>query len=113
MAITPPAAPAPAARATPQTAMAAPAPSATDSGNYVVQLSAQKTPEEARASFRAMQDKYPSVLSSRQVLVKKKDLGAKGIYYGSQVGPFASREDAVQLCESLKAAGGNCIVQRN
>lgn len=112
MAITP-AAPAPAARPAPQTAMATPAPSAAESGNYVVQLSAQKTPEEARASFRAMQDKYPSVLSNRQVLVKKKDLGAKGIYYGSQVGPFASREDAVQLCESLKSAGGNCIVQRN
>ncbi|MBI5112832.1 MAG: SPOR domain-containing protein [Rhodovulum sp.] len=109
MPITPQAAaPAPA-----RSAMATPTPSAAESGNYVVQLSAQKTPEEARASFRAMQEKYPSVLSSRQVLVKKKDLGSKGIYYGSQVGPFASRDDAVQLCESLKAAGGNCIVQRN
>ncbi|RAI28103.1 hypothetical protein CH340_23855 [Rhodoplanes serenus] len=109
MQITPQAAaPAPA-----RSAMATPTPSAAESGNYVVQLSAQKTPEEARASFRAMQEKYPSVLSSRQVLVKKKDLGPKGIYYGSQVGPFASRDDAVQLCESLKAAGGNCIVQRN
>lgn len=111
MAITPqPAAPAAPA---PRTAMTTPTPSAAAAGNYVVQLSAQKSPEEARASFRAMQDKYPSVLSNRQVLVKKKDLGAKGIYYGTQVGPFAAREEAVQLCESLKAAGGNCLVQKN
>ncbi|RAI28451.1 hypothetical protein CH338_29315 [Rhodoplanes elegans] len=93
--------------------MTTPVPSAAETGGYVVQLSAQKTPEEARASFRAMQSKYPSVLSDRQVLVKKKDLGAKGIYYGSQVGPFASRDSAIQLCESLKAAGGNCLVQKN
>ncbi|RAI45681.1 SPOR domain-containing protein [Rhodoplanes roseus] len=113
MAITPQAAPAPAAAAPARSAMATPTPSAAETGNYVVQLSAQKTPEEARASFRAMQAKYPSVLSDRQVLVKKKDLGSKGVYYGSQVGPFASRQDAVSLCESLKSAGGNCLVQRN
>ncbi|MGZ8330548.1 MAG: SPOR domain-containing protein [Rhodoplanes sp.] len=28
-------------------------------------------------------------------------------------GPFASREEAVQLCESLKSAGGSCFVERN
>ncbi|MDC7985027.1 SPOR domain-containing protein [Rhodoplanes sp. TEM] len=112
MSITPQAAPA-APRPAPQTAMLAPQPSPAAAGNYVVQLSAQKTPEEARASFRVMQAKYPSVLSDRQVLVKRKDLGAKGIYYGSQVGPFASREEAIRLCESLKAAGGNCLVQKN
>lgn len=113
MSIAPQAAPAAPARSAPQTAMLAPAPSPAATGNYVVQLSAQKTPEEARASFRVMQSKYPSVLSDRQVLVKKKDLGAKGIYYGSQVGPFASRDEAVRLCENLKAAGGNCLVQKN
>lgn len=113
MAITPQAAPAAAPAPAARTAMTTPVPSAAETGGYVVQLSAQKTPEEARASFRAMQSKYPSVLSDRQVLVKKKDLGAKGIYYGSQVGPFASRDSAIQLCESLKAAGGNCLVQKN
>lgn len=96
-----------------RTAMASPPPRAAETGNYVVQLSAQKSESEAQASFRAMQAKYPSVLSGRQPLIRKKDLGSKGIYYGAQVGPFASREQAVRLCEDLKSAGGVCIVQRN
>jgi hypothetical protein len=29
------------------------------------------------------------------------------------VGPFASANEAGELCSSLKAAGGQCIVQRN
>jgi cell division protein FtsN len=29
------------------------------------------------------------------------------------VGPFASSEQATELCSKLKAAGGSCIVQRN
>ena len=33
-------------------------------------------------------------------------------FYGAQVGPL-SREGATQLCESLKSAGGSCIIQRN
>lgn len=106
-------APAPPRTVPAHTATASPPPRAAESGNYVVQLSAQKSESEAQASFRAMQAKYPSVLSGRQPLIRKKDLGSKGIYYGAQVGPFASREQAVQLCEDLKAAGGNCIVQRN
>jgi cell division septation protein DedD len=29
------------------------------------------------------------------------------------VGPFPQREEANQLCETLKGAGGNCFIQRN
>jgi cell division protein FtsN len=35
------------------------------------------------------------------------------VFYGVQVGPFASREDAVQLCESLQSAGGSCMIQKD
>ncbi len=108
-----PAEAAPAPARGPQTALAAPPPRASESGNYVVQLSAQKSESEAQASFRAMQTKYASVLGGQKPLIRKKDLGAKGVYYGAQVGPFASREEAARLCESLKSAGGTCIVQKN
>jgi hypothetical protein len=40
--------------------------------------------------------------------VRRTDLGAKGIYYRTMVGPFASMEKAVGMCRTLKAAGGNC-----
>jgi hypothetical protein len=47
------------------------------------------------------------------MLIRKKEVPGHGTFYGAQVGPFASRTDAVSLCENLKSAGGTCIVQRN
>ena len=43
--------------------------------------------------------------------VRRADLGAKGVFYRAMVGPFGSREEAVQVCSSLKQAGGDCVVQ--
>ena len=82
-------------------------------GSYVVQLSAQKTEEEASAAFRSAQARYPSLLGSRQLILRKKEIAGKGTFYGAQVGPFASRDGANQLCEELKSAGGTCMVQKN
>jgi hypothetical protein len=83
------------------------------SGAYVVQLAAHKTQDEASAAFRSAQSRYPSILGSQKLLIKRKEVAGHGTFYGAQVGPFASRSDAVSLCESLKSAGGDCIVQRN
>jgi SPOR domain len=88
-------------------------PSRVDAGNYVVQVSSQRSEADAAASFRALQTKYPGVLGNRQPLIRRADLGSKGVFYRAQVGPFATAEDANQLCSNLKAAGGQCIVQRN
>jgi cell division septation protein DedD len=33
-------------------------------------------------------------------------------FYATQIGPLP-RDEANQLCESLKGAGGNCFIQRN
>ena len=57
--------------------------------------------------------KYPNQLRGRQPIIRCVDLGAKGIYYRVLVSPFASVDEAAGLCSRLKAAGGNCIVQRN
>jgi hypothetical protein len=100
------------------TASVAPAPTHTAhhpaaTGGFNVQLLAQKTEEEAQVSFRALQAKYPSVLSGREPVIRRKDLGDKGVFYGAQVGPFASREEANQLCSKLKSLGGSCLVQKN
>ena len=66
-----------------------------------------------RSSYRSLQSKYPDQLSDRSVMIKRVDLGAKGVYYRALVGPFASSEEASQLCSDLKAAGGQCLIQRN
>jgi hypothetical protein len=111
--------PAPTATAPAATAPASPAPAAptrtanVESGSYVVQVASQRSEADAQASFKALQQKYPSVLGSYQVMVRRADLGDKGVYYRAQVGPFATAEQATEMCSNLKSAGGQCIVQRN
>jgi SPOR domain len=82
-------------------------------GGYAVQVTSARSESKAQAAFRALQAKYPNQLSGRQPIIRRADLGAKGTYYRALVGPFASAEKAAGLCSGLKAAGGNCIVQRN
>jgi len=83
-------------------------------GAYVVQVSAQRSEAEAQSSYQALQAKYPGVLGSRSANIRRVDLGDKGgVYYRAQVGTFASSEQATTFCNSLKDAGGQCIVQKN
>jgi hypothetical protein len=107
-----PGAEAPAARSAPATRLAS-APSNGGSGGYMVQISSQRSEADAHASFRAMQAKYRSVLGGHDGIVRRADLGSKGTYYRALVGPFASAGEAGHLCSQLKAAGGQCIIQRN
>jgi len=86
---------------------------ASTSGGYVVQVSSQKNEADAQASYRTLQSKFPNVLGSRTPLIKRADLGEKGVYYRAMVGPFGSQDEANQLCGNLKTAGGQCVVQRN
>jgi len=83
------------------------------SGGYLVQVSSQRSEADAQASYKALQGKFPSVLGSRSPLIKRADLGDKGVYYRAMVGPFGSSEEASQFCGSLKSAGGQCVIQRN
>jgi hypothetical protein len=82
-------------------------------GGYAVQVSSQRNEKEVQPSFRALQAKYPKLLGGREPMVRRADLGAKGVYYRAMVGPFVSAEQANELCSNLKAAGGSCIVQKN
>lgn len=89
------------------------APATTATGAYVVQVSSQKSEADAMGSFKVLQSRYPQLLGSYKATVKRADLGDKGIYYRAQVGPFASRDEANNLCNALQAQGGTCIVTRN
>jgi hypothetical protein len=82
-------------------------------GGFAVQVTSERNESNAQAALRALQQKYPNQLSGRQPIIRRADLGAKGIYYRVLVVPFASAGEAAGLCSKLKAAGGNCIVQTN
>jgi cell division protein FtsN len=109
--------PAPAAESRARAAANAPAQiapnAAAGGGGYLVQVSSQRNEADAQASYRALQGKFPAVLGSHAPLIKRADLGDKGIYYRAMVGPFGSSDEASQFCGSLKSAGGQCVVQRN
>ncbi len=57
-------------------------------GGYLVQVSSQRNEADAQASYRALQGKFPAVLGSRSPVIKRADLGDKGVYYRAMVGPF-------------------------
>jgi hypothetical protein len=96
-----------------ETASAAPVAPVRTGGGYAVQVSSQRSEEEAQSSFRDLQAKYPDLLRGRTPIIRRADLGAKGIFFRAMVGPFASADQATELCSNLKAAGGSCLVQKN
>jgi len=89
------------------------APAASPGSGYAVQVTSQRSEAEAQTAFSTLQAKFPSQLGGREPIVRRADLGDKGVFYRALVGPFASMEQAAGICSSLKAAGGNCIVQKN
>ncbi len=80
-------------------------------GGFLVQVTSQRSEADAQSSFRSIQSKYASVIGENQPVIRRADLGDKGVYYRAMVGPFTSRDQAIQVCTSLKAAGGACVVQ--
>jgi hypothetical protein len=83
------------------------------SGAYAVQLASERSAAGAHASFRALRAKFPNQLGGREPIVRRTDLGTKGVYFRVMVGPFPSMEKAAGMCGRLKTAGCNCLVQRN
>jgi SPOR domain len=84
----------------------------TPTNGYLVQVSSQRSEADAQTSYRSLQTKFPDMLGQRPPVIKRADLGEKGIYYRAMVGPFGTPDEAVQMCNSLKTAGGQCVVQK-
>lgn len=81
------------------------------SGAYIVQISSQRSREQAESSYAGMQRRYASVLGDVSAVIQAADLGDRGIFYRVRV-VAESQSAANRLCENLKAAGGDCFVRR-
>ena len=100
-----------AAAPAPRPAAAQPA-AGTGTGNYVVQVAARKSQTDALAAFADIQQKYPRLLNGYRPIIKRADLGNKGVWYRLNVGPVESRQVASSLCGKLKGAGmRSCLVR--
>ena len=97
----------PAARAALARAQAAAAPGPGSSGLYA-HLASQRSEAEARTAYRSLQGQYPTLLASRDAVIRRADDTNQGTFYRVEVGPLTSSE-AGQLCGSIKSAGGQCV----
>ncbi|MGX5846898.1 SPOR domain-containing protein [Mesorhizobium sp. PL10] len=88
-----------------------PATAATSGGSWSMQIASQPTVESAQANYADLQRRYGNVLAGRTANIVKAEIAGKGTFYRVRV-PAQSRNDAINLCTSYKAAGGNCFVSR-
>ena len=81
--------------------------------SYLVMVTSQRSESDALKAFSAVQARFPTVMGGRPPIIRRADLGGKGIYFRSGIGPIRTREEAIELCSRLKTLGGDCVVQSN
>lgn len=80
-------------------------------GVWSVQISSQPSAEGAKQSYQDLAKRYASVIGGRGVNIVKADIAGKGTYWRVRV-PATSRDDAINICNQYKAAGGTCFVSK-
>ncbi|MGP2492720.1 SPOR domain-containing protein [Mesorhizobium sp. PUT5] len=80
-------------------------------GSWSVQIASQPTAESAQATYDDLARRYAGVLQGRSASIVKAEVAGKGTFYRVRVAT-QSRNDAIALCTSYKAAGGNCFVSK-
>lgn len=80
-------------------------------GAWQIQLMSSPNKKAVEKSWQTMSSKY-GVLSGLPHEISSADMGAKGTYYRLRAGNFATKAEAVALCNKLKAAGGSCFTAR-
>jgi hypothetical protein len=83
---------------------------ATGSG-YYVQISSQPSREAAEESSRTLGQRFSDVIAGRSMVIQSADIPGKGTYHRVRVAT-GSQNEANELCQRLKSAGGSCFVSR-
>jgi hypothetical protein len=86
-------------------------PAAASAGSWSMQIASQPNADSAQSTYKSLAKRYASVLDGKPVNIVKADIAGKGTFYRVRI-PADSRNDAISLCESYKAAGGNCFVSK-
>jgi hypothetical protein len=80
-------------------------------GGWSMQIASQPSEAAAQSSYQDLQRRYGGVLNGHQANIVKAEIAGKGTFWRVRV-PAETREAAIKLCESYKAAGGNCFVSK-
>ena len=77
-----------------------------------VQLSSQRDQGSADQTASTLQSRFASSLEGGRLVVRRVDLGTRGIYFRVQL-PTTTLAQANSICESIKTAGGDCFVRNS
>ncbi len=94
-----------------QEATEVPEPQATGGGGFAVQLAAPGSEAEAKAASSRLGKKFADALTGHRLAFHKAESNGKSVYR-VRVSSL-TRENALSLCEKLKADGGSCFVAKD
>jgi hypothetical protein len=80
---------------------------------YAIQLLATNSETSGLAAWRTLSRSHPSSLQDLSLSLQRVDLGEKGAFVRVRGGPIPTKQDAQRRCETLKAAGQDCLVISN
>lgn len=82
------------------------------SKSYRIQIGSLRTAAAANAAWEKRLKQHGAILGKLSPLVKRADLGTRGVYYRVQAGPLKDRAAATKACEALKKKKVSCLVIR-
>ena len=85
-------------------------PAASADGNFVVQIAAFRTIEEAEEAWIAYVTRFPDLSAGRSPSIVEANLGARGVYHRLRIAAFETRDDASRYCQTLSSRGQDCLV---
>ncbi len=80
------------------------------SGSFVVQVASVPSQQQAQTKQDDVQSSYEAILIGLGFDIQEAAVAGKGTFYRVRIGPFDTRPQAVDLCETLKARGQDCYV---
>jgi hypothetical protein len=81
------------------------------SGSWQIQLMSSPNRSAIDKAKVDLGKKYPA-LKALPYEVETADLGSKGTFYRLKAGAFSEQSEAEKVCNSIKSAGGSCLVRK-
>jgi Tfp pilus assembly protein PilF len=81
-------------------------------GVYKIQVGSVRSGSDAEQQWQRLQERQQDILGDLSPMISRADLGARGVFYRIQAGPFADAVDAGRRCDELRGRSLGCIVVR-
>ena len=98
---------------TPQPAAKAeikPTPATSSASGFMVQLSALKTEDDAKAEWSRVVKQNGEILDGLSMNIQRADLGSKGVFWRLRAAYLPDRKSAEEICSKLSARKVGCLI---